>query len=142
MRLVICELVDEGVLFLGQNTYKLDTPYIFETAFLSLMERSVLCPDVIVLLMVCQRPHGRTAHDHWHLYAFLCLGNYACGAAILPSTGETDWQTSSAFKCLWYCVDCQQDGLSGGGVLRRRRWLSLQRTCTSLAQSLYFMLLV
>ncbi|THV02243.1 hexokinase [Dendrothele bispora CBS 962.96] len=38
LRLVICELIDEGVLFLGQNTYKLETPYCFETAFLSLME--------------------------------------------------------------------------------------------------------
>lgn len=41
MRLVICELIDEGVLFLGQNTYKLESPYVFETAFLSLMERYV-----------------------------------------------------------------------------------------------------
>ncbi|KAG6840485.1 hypothetical protein C0991_006428 [Blastosporella zonata] len=38
LRLVICELIDEGVLFLGQNTYKLESPYVFETAFLSLME--------------------------------------------------------------------------------------------------------
>lgn len=39
LRLVICELIDEGVLFLGQNTYKLEKPYCFDTAFLSLMER-------------------------------------------------------------------------------------------------------
>ena len=39
MRLAICELIDEGILFLGQNTYKLESPYVFETAFLSLMER-------------------------------------------------------------------------------------------------------
>ncbi|KIM41303.1 hypothetical protein M413DRAFT_445334 [Hebeloma cylindrosporum] len=38
LRLVICELIDEGVLFLGQNTYKLENPYAFDTAFLSLME--------------------------------------------------------------------------------------------------------
>lgn len=38
LRLVICELIDEGVLFLGQNTYKLEKPYEFDTAFLSLME--------------------------------------------------------------------------------------------------------
>lgn len=37
-RLVICELIDEGVLFLGQNTYKVEKPYCFDTAFLSLME--------------------------------------------------------------------------------------------------------
>ena len=42
MRLVICELIDEGVLFLGQNTYKLEKPYCFDTAFLSLMERYAL----------------------------------------------------------------------------------------------------
>lgn len=41
LRLVICELIDEGVLFLGQNTYKLENPYCFDTAFLSLMERYV-----------------------------------------------------------------------------------------------------
>jgi len=40
MRLAICELIDEGIFFLGQNTYKLESPYVFETAFLSLMERS------------------------------------------------------------------------------------------------------
>jgi len=38
MRLVICELIDEGVLFLGQNTYKLENQYVFDSAFLSLME--------------------------------------------------------------------------------------------------------
>jgi hexokinase len=42
LRLVICELIDEGTLFLGQNTYKLEIPYSFDTAFLSLMERYVL----------------------------------------------------------------------------------------------------
>jgi hexokinase len=39
MRLVICDLIDEGILFLGQNTYKIELPYSFDTAFLSLMER-------------------------------------------------------------------------------------------------------
>ncbi|KAF8624659.1 hypothetical protein AX17_006990 [Amanita inopinata Kibby_2008] len=38
LRLIICELIDEGVLFLGQNTYKLEVPYSIDTAFLSLME--------------------------------------------------------------------------------------------------------
>ncbi|TDL18251.1 hexokinase [Rickenella mellea] len=38
LRLVICELTDEGVLFLGQNTYKIEKAYSFDTAFLSLME--------------------------------------------------------------------------------------------------------
>ncbi|TFY78891.1 hypothetical protein EWM64_g5127 [Hericium alpestre] len=38
LRLVICELIDEGVLFLGQNTYKIEMPYSLDTAFLSLME--------------------------------------------------------------------------------------------------------
>jgi hexokinase len=38
---VLCELIDEGVLFLGQQTYKLERPYSFDTAFLSLMERCV-----------------------------------------------------------------------------------------------------
>ena len=47
LRLVICELIDEGVLFLGQNTYKLESPYVFETAFLSLMERCAVCHRVM-----------------------------------------------------------------------------------------------
>lgn len=38
LRLIICELIDEGVVFLGQNTYKIEIPYSFDTAFLSLME--------------------------------------------------------------------------------------------------------
>lgn len=38
-RLVLCELIDNGDLFLGQNTYKLEKAYAFDTAFLSLMER-------------------------------------------------------------------------------------------------------
>lgn len=40
-RLVLCELIDEGLLFLGQNTYKVEKPYAFDTAFLSLIERCV-----------------------------------------------------------------------------------------------------
>jgi hexokinase len=42
LRLVICDLIDEGVIFLGQNTYKIEIAYSFDTAFLSLMERYVL----------------------------------------------------------------------------------------------------
>lgn len=41
LRLIICELIDDGVLFLGQNTYKIEIAYSFDTAFLSLMERLV-----------------------------------------------------------------------------------------------------
>ncbi|KAK8861266.1 hypothetical protein IAR55_002085 [Kwoniella newhampshirensis] len=40
-RLVVCELIDAGDLFLGQNTYKLEKAYAFDTAFLSLMESDV-----------------------------------------------------------------------------------------------------
>ncbi|KAI0039975.1 hexokinase [Auriscalpium vulgare] len=38
LRLVICELIDDGVLFLGQETYKIEIAYALDTAFLSLME--------------------------------------------------------------------------------------------------------
>ena len=38
LRLIICELIDESVIFLGQNTYKIEIPYSLDTAFLSLME--------------------------------------------------------------------------------------------------------
>ncbi len=38
-RLVLSELIDGGDLFLGQNTYKMEKAYCFDTAFLSLMER-------------------------------------------------------------------------------------------------------
>lgn len=37
-RLILCELIDQGDLFLGQNTYKLEKAYAFDTAFLSLLE--------------------------------------------------------------------------------------------------------
>lgn len=37
-RLIVCELIYEGVLFQGQETYKLEKPYKFDTAFLSLIE--------------------------------------------------------------------------------------------------------
>lgn len=40
-RLVMIELIDEGVLFLGQETYKVEKPFGFDTAFLSLIERRV-----------------------------------------------------------------------------------------------------
>lgn len=43
-RHVICEMVEEGVLFLGQNTYKIEKPYVFDTAFLSLIEKCVIHP--------------------------------------------------------------------------------------------------
>ncbi|KAJ2928462.1 hypothetical protein H1R20_g8636, partial [Candolleomyces eurysporus] len=38
MRLVICELIDDGILFLGQNTYKVEVANALDTALLSLME--------------------------------------------------------------------------------------------------------
>ncbi|TEB32755.1 hexokinase [Coprinellus micaceus] len=38
MRLVICELIDDGILFLGQNTYKVEVPNALDTALVSLME--------------------------------------------------------------------------------------------------------
>lgn len=37
-RLVMMEMVEEGILFLGQNTYKLEKPFCFDTAFVSLIE--------------------------------------------------------------------------------------------------------
>ncbi|OCF32345.1 hexokinase [Kwoniella heveanensis BCC8398] len=40
-RLILCELIDAGDLFLGQNTYKLEKAYAFDTAFLSLMESDI-----------------------------------------------------------------------------------------------------
>ncbi|KAG8983883.1 hexokinase A [Tulasnella sp. JGI-2019a] len=49
LRLVLIELIDEGVLFLGQNTSKLETPYSFETAYLSMME-SDLTPELITIV--------------------------------------------------------------------------------------------
>lgn len=48
MRLVICELIDDGILFLGQNTYKVEVPNALDTALLSLMERCVSPLGVMV----------------------------------------------------------------------------------------------
>lgn len=44
-RLVLCELIDEGELFLGQITYKIEKAYAFDTAFLSLIEACVPTPS-------------------------------------------------------------------------------------------------
>ncbi|KAI0710941.1 hypothetical protein C8Q76DRAFT_694906 [Earliella scabrosa] len=41
LRLIICEPIDESVLFLGLNTHKIEIPYSFNTAFLSLMEMNL-----------------------------------------------------------------------------------------------------
>lgn len=54
LRLVICELIDDGVLFLGQNTYKLEAAYSFDTAFLSLMERC----GIIYFMSIFRLDHG------------------------------------------------------------------------------------
>jgi hypothetical protein len=68
LRLVICELIDEGVLFLGQNTYKIEMPYSLDTAFLSLMERcgnfGIDRPRVYIKSPAIQRSNGRTFDDH------------------------------------------------------------------------------
>lgn len=40
-RLIVVEMIEEGILFLGQNTYKMEKSYCFDTAFLSLIERCV-----------------------------------------------------------------------------------------------------
>ncbi|EHS63316.1 uncharacterized protein PGTG_21621 [Puccinia graminis f. sp. tritici CRL 75-36-700-3] len=37
-RLTVGEMIEEGILFLGQNTYKMEKSYCFDTAFLSLIE--------------------------------------------------------------------------------------------------------
>lgn len=37
-RLIVIEMIEEGILFLGQNTYKIEKSYCFDTAFLSLIE--------------------------------------------------------------------------------------------------------
>lgn len=38
MRLIMIEMIEEGILFVGQNTYKLEKEYAFDTAFVSLIE--------------------------------------------------------------------------------------------------------
>jgi len=43
-RLVLCEMIDAGDLFLGQSTYKLEKPFAFDTAYLSLLEAYVSFP--------------------------------------------------------------------------------------------------
>lgn len=55
-RLVMCEMIDEGILFLGQETYKVEKPYVFDTAFLSLIESYAVVvvsrwPKVLTLLV-------------------------------------------------------------------------------------------
>lgn len=51
-RLVLVEMIDAGELFLGQNTYKMEKAYAMDTAFLSLMERSV--PFFLLFVGLCR----------------------------------------------------------------------------------------
>ncbi|KAK4054274.1 hexokinase [Microbotryomycetes sp. JL201] len=48
-RLVMCELVDSGALFLGQNTYKIESPFTFDTALLSMIESDTTDELLLVL---------------------------------------------------------------------------------------------
>jgi hypothetical protein len=51
LRLVICKLIDESVLFLGQNMYKIESPYVLDTAFFSLME-SDLTEELLMIISI------------------------------------------------------------------------------------------
>ncbi|KAG8948322.1 hexokinase A [Tulasnella sp. 424] len=51
LRLVMKELIDEGVLFRGQDTSKLNEEYCFDTAYLSMME-SDMSPDLLTATSV------------------------------------------------------------------------------------------
>ncbi|KAJ6528551.1 hypothetical protein B0H19DRAFT_1274773 [Mycena capillaripes] len=82
LRLVICVLIDEGVLFHWQNTY----PYVFDTAFLSLMESD---PTDELLIII-------------GIFTHFCRGDDACGAPVLPCAGAAYW--------LWDRGHCEQDG--------------------------------
>lgn len=78
-RLVIVEMIDAGDLFLGQSTYKLEKPFAFDTAYLSLLEAYVLRPATYIFwsdqLTHCvafrwaQRPDRRGSNGRWHLLA-------------------------------------------------------------------------
>jgi hexokinase len=48
LRLVIVDLIDKGQIFIGQKTYKLENPYSFDTALVSLLESD----DTEQLLMI------------------------------------------------------------------------------------------
>ncbi|KIO28264.1 hypothetical protein M407DRAFT_71996 [Tulasnella calospora MUT 4182] len=50
-RLVMKELIDEGVIFLGKDTSKLNEEYCFDTAYLSTME-SDMTPELLTIVSV------------------------------------------------------------------------------------------
>ncbi|KAH9077598.1 hexokinase [Lactarius deliciosus] len=75
LRLVICELIDEGVLFLGQNTYKIESPYVLDTAFLSLMESD---PTEELLMII-------GIFTHFFALETTLAERHACGIAAIVS---------------------------------------------------------
>jgi len=128
MRLVICELIDEGVLFLGQNTYKLENPYVFDTAFLSLMERFcylALSKCYKAYGLASQRSNGRTFDDHRNLFTLLCCRNHARRTSVLPCTCQAHWATCGQIEFLRYCGYCEQNGVPWWGLSSWRWRLSL-----------------
>ncbi|KAI9447232.1 hypothetical protein F5148DRAFT_1379582 [Russula earlei] len=109
LRLVICELIDVCVLFLRQNTYKIEIPYALDTAFLSLMESD---PTEELLMIIGIFTHLLRARDD------------ARGTAVLPGPGQTGRTARRSTERVRHRGDREQDGLPGRGMLRRRGRLS------------------
>ncbi|KAF8188807.1 hypothetical protein K438DRAFT_1764066 [Mycena galopus ATCC 62051] len=101
LRLVICELIDKSVLFLGQNMYKLEAAYGFDTAFLSLPESD---PTDELLMGIGA-----------HLHALLRARRLERGLVVLPRAGEADWEEGSEAECVWDRGGGEQDDVRGSG---------------------------
>jgi len=53
-RLVMMEMIEEGILFVGQNCYKLEKPFSFDTAFVSLIEADLTDDQLTVIGLFSQ----------------------------------------------------------------------------------------
>ena len=132
-RLVLTELIDQGDLFLGQNTYKLEKAYAVDTAFLSLMERWVRWLELSTLSVLTlrhfyyQRPYRRAIDRDRSLFLLFRSRDHFGRADLFPRPGQVDRSTCRSIECLWYRRDCQQEGIPRGGMRRRCRRFALQR---------------
>jgi hypothetical protein len=111
--LVICELIDEGVLFLGQNMYKIESPYVLDTAFLSLMEGD-LTEELLMIISIFT-----------HFFALemtLAKRQFFCALAKLGGGGAPRGKAEH----VGHCGNHDQDGLLGRGMLSWGGWVSVQ----------------
>lgn len=93
-RLIMMDMIEEGIIFAGQNTYKLEKPYCFDTAFVSLMEADPT-EDLLTIIGLFQHFFQITTTDEERRFfrkLAALIGTRsarlsACGIAAIVSKG-------------------------------------------------------